>query len=308
MKLQQLRYLCTIVDESLSITRAATKLHTSQPGVSKQLRLLEEELAAKLFVRRSNRTLALSATGHAILPLARRIVKDSETLKRVVRDAGDPEKGELVIATTHVHARYSLTPVLARFRSLYPGVRVRLLLGRPQQIAYWVSTGDADVAIGTAAIGSLPSLVTVPCFRLAHCIIAPPNHPLLRRRYPSLSEIAKYPLISTAVDSNLTTLITDRCAALGLRPNIVIYAAGIEIVKKYVEIGLGIAVMPTIAVELKAERKLRVIDATHVFEPAIVSVITQDDLASRQYISDFVEMVAPKQRGKRAIRELPARY
>ena len=127
MKLQQLRYLCTIADESFSITRAAAKLHTSQPGISKQLRLLEEELNTGLLSRRSNRTTGLTAGGNAILPTARRILREAETLKQILADAGDPARGQIVIATTHVHTRYTLLPILKRFRNRYPRISVHLV-------------------------------------------------------------------------------------------------------------------------------------------------------------------------------------
>jgi len=305
MTLQQLRCLCTIVDESFNITRAAHKLHASQPGISKQLRQLENELGSKLLTRRSNRTTGLTTAGHAVLPVARRMMKEAATIKELLIEAGDADKGQITIATTHVHARYSLLPVMKQFRKMHPSVRVTLRLGNAQQIAYWVSTGDADLAIGTASVHSLRGLVSVPCFRVAHCVITPMRHPLLKLRHPGMEDIAKYPLISTGADSRLSALITERFASFGLRPDIVMHVLDIETVKKYVQLGFGIAIVPTIAVETKFDRYLQMIGAGHLFAPTIDSVITQDDLSGRQYVIDFVNLVAPKHAGRRAIQDLP---
>jgi LysR family transcriptional regulator, cys regulon transcriptional activator len=306
MTLQQLRCLCAIVDESFNITRAAEKLHASQPGLSKQLRQLENDLGFKLLMRRSNRTTGLTAAGHAVLPVARRMMKDAATTKEALSAVDDANRGQITIATTHVHARYSLLPVMKEFRKTHPGVRVTLRLGNPQQIAYWVSTGDADLAIGTASVHSLRGLVSVPCFRVAHCVITPMRHPLLKLRHPGMEDIAKYPLVSTGADSRLSALITERIASFGLQPDIVMHVLDIETVKKYVQLGFGIAIVPTIAVEAKFDRDLQMIGAGHLFAPTIDSVITQADLSGRQHVLDFVNMVVPKREGRRAIRDLPA--
>lgn len=305
MTLHQLRCLCTIVDESFNITRAAEKLHASQPGISKQLRQLENALGFKLLTRRSNRTMGLTTAGHAVLPVARRMMKDASTIKELLAEVGDAGKGQITIATTHVHARYSLLPVMKQYRKMHPGVRVTLRLGNAQQIANWVSTGDADLAIGTASVHSPRGLVSVPCFRVAHCVITPMRHALLKLRPPRMEDVAKYPLISTGADSRLSALITERFAAFGLRPDIVMHVLDIETVKKYVQLGFGIAIVPAIAVESRADRDLAIIDAGHLFAPTIDSVITQDDLSGRQYVVDFVDMVAPRRAGSRAIRDLP---
>ncbi|HEX2831212.1 MAG TPA: LysR substrate-binding domain-containing protein [Burkholderiales bacterium] len=306
MTLQQLRCLCAIVDESFNITRAAEKLHASQPGLSKQLRQLENELGFKLLMRRSNRTTGLTAAGHAVLSVARRMLKEAATMKDVLSALGDASTAQITIATTHVHARYSLLPVMKQFRKMHPSVRVTLRLGNAQQISYWVSTGEADLAIGSASAHSPRGLVSVPCFRVAHCVITPMRHPLLKLRHPGMQDIAKYPLISTGADSRLSALITARFASFGLQPDIVMHVLDIETVKKYVQLGFGIAIVPTIAVEAKFDRDLQMIGAGHLFAPTIDSVISQDDLSGRQHVEDFVNLVAPKRARGRAIRDLPA--
>jgi len=304
MKFQQLRYLCAIVDESLSITRAAQKLHTSQPGVSKQLKLLEEELKATLLVRQRNRVVNLTHEARAIIPTARRILREVETLKQILEDAGNPDRGRIVVATTHVHARYILPPVFRRFRNRYPGVNIHLLQGSPYRIAHWVSAGEADVGLGASAPDLPPGLVSIPCFRLPHCVIAPPRHPLLKARRPSLAAIADYPLITNAPGSRLGDLVRERFASFGLKPNIVVQAIDIEIIKKYVEDDFGIAIVPTVAVDPKADAALRKIDVSHIFEPSIASLIVQDHTPTRRYVADLVDMLSPRQGKGRRMRDV----
>jgi LysR family cys regulon transcriptional activator len=304
MKLQQLRYLCTIVDESLSITRAASNLHTSQPGVSKQLKLLEEELMTPLLVRQRNRVINLTHEAHAIIPTARRILKEVETLKQILADAGNPNKGKIVIATTHVHARYTLPPIFRKFRKEYPAVVIHLLQGSPHNIAHWVANGEADLGLGATPPDLPPGLVSIPCFRLPHCVITAPGHPLARMRRPALEVIARYPLITNGPGSRLGNLVTERFASFGLKPNIVIQTIDIEIIKKYVQQDFGVAIIPTVAVDPKMESGLRQIDASHIFEPAIASMIVQDDIPVRRYVSDFIDMLSPRRGSRRSIRDV----
>ena len=304
MKLQQLKYLCTIVDQDFSITKAAAKLHTSQPGISKQLRMLEDELKTILLVRRRNRVTALTESAEAILPTARRILKEADTLKQILADGGDPAKGRLVVATTHVHARYTLLPIYRRFRRKYPGVTIDMLHGNPVEIAHWVSTGEADAGLGTPPADLARGLVCIPCFRMQHCLITPLGHPLLRERRPQLETIARYPMITTAVRSRLENLVAERFASRGVRPNVVMHALDLETIKRYVQMNFGIAVVPTVAVSGPGKQRLRVIDIDHVFEPTIASLIVQDDVPTRLYVEDFIDMVAPRRNGKRQIRDV----
>lgn len=304
MKLQQLRYLCTIVDESFSITKAASKLHTSQPGISKQLKLLEEELNTRLLSRRRNRATGLTAGGDAILPTARRILKEAETLKQILADEGDPDKGQIVIATTHVHARYTLLPILKRFRSRYPLISIHLAQCSPAQIAYRVSTAEADIGLGTTTLDRSPGLISIPCFRMPHCVIVPRGHALLRQRRPALEAIARYPFITTGSGTRLGNLVAERFASHGLHPDIVMRAPDIEVIKTYVEAGFGIAVIPTIAVYSRSETGVKAIDASHIFEPTIASAILQDDTATRPYIKDFIDLLVPRRSSRRTIRQV----
>lgn len=304
MKLQQLKYLCTIVDEDFSITRAAAKLHTSQPGISKQLRMLEDELNATLLVRRRNRVIALTDSAQAILPTARRILKEADTLKQMLAQGGDSAGGKLVIATTHVHARYTLTPILKTLRTRYPHLSIHLLQGKPREISQWVSTGAADLGLGTPPADLPPGLVSIPCFRMHHCLIVPPKHPLLAQRRPTLKTIARYPLVTTGPQSRLGNLIADRFASHGLRPDVAMHAMDLEIIKQYVQMGFGVAIVPTIAVSSRFDLRLRVIDISHIFEPTIASLLVQDDIPTRAYVAELIDLVALRKNNSRPIRDI----
>jgi LysR family cys regulon transcriptional activator len=305
MKLQQLKYLCAIVDENFSITKAAAKLHTSQPGISKQLRMLEDELATRLLVRRRNRVIALTDGAQAILPTVRRMLKEAEALKQVLADAGDRTRGRLVIATTTVHARYTLVPIFQRFRKRYPRVTAEMLQGNPFEIARWVANGGADLGLGATPADLDPGLVSIPCVRMHHCVVAPPGHPLLRQRIPALADIARYPIVTTRAQSRLATLIAERFAHQGFAPNFVMHALDLETVKEYVRSGFGIAIIPTVAARDARRDDLRVLDINRVFEPVIASLIIQNDVPTRPYIADFIDMVAPRRNGARQITDIP---
>lgn len=304
MTLQQLKYLCAIVDEDFSITRAAVRLHTSQPGVSKQLRLLEDELEVKLLMRHRNRVIGLTAEAQAILPTARRILKEADTLKQILAEGGDPARGQLVIATTHVHARYTLTPILRAFKARYPRVALTLMQGKPGEIAHWVSTGEADLGLGAAPAHLPPGLTTIPCFRMHHCLIVPPGHPLLGQKRLTLKTIARYPLVTTGAQSRLGHLIAERFASHGLRPDVAMHAMDLEIIKQYVQMGFGAAIVPTIAATGRSDRGLRVIDISHIFEPTLASLIVQDDIPTRSYVEHFIDLVAPRRNNLRQIRDV----
>ena len=304
MKLQQLRYLCTIVDESFSITRAASKLHTSQPGISKQLRLLEEELNTRLLLRRRNRATGLTAGGDAILPTARRILKEAETLKQILADEGDPDKGQ---SSSPPRTCMPVTRCCRSSRNSaarYPRISIHLVQCSPSEIAYRVSTAEADIGLGTATLERSPGLISIPCFRMPHCIIVPRGHPLLRQRRPTLEEIAQYPFITTGSGTRLGNLVAERFASHGLHPDIVMRAPDIEVIKTYVEAGFGIAVIPTIAVHPRSETGVKAIDASHIFEPTIASAILQDDTATRPHLRDFIDLLVPRRSSRRTIRQV----
>ncbi|MDP2155992.1 MAG: LysR substrate-binding domain-containing protein, partial [Sulfuricella sp.] len=196
MKLQQLRYLCEVAKQGLNVSAAAEKLYTSQPGVSKQIRLLEDELGIDIFVRNGKRVVEITEPGKAILAIAERLLREAENLRQAGKDFSNEGSGSLVIATTHTQARYALPQTVKAFVQRYPGVNLALHQGNPTQVAQMVVSGEADIAIATEIIGEVKELVSMPCHQWNHGIITPPKHPLLKEKTLSLEAIARYPIVT----------------------------------------------------------------------------------------------------------------
>lgn len=292
MKLHQFRCLCEVVDGGLNVSRAAERLHTSPPSISKQLKNLEDELGTTLLVRKNTRILGMTETGQAVLPTIRRILKDVENVRRVSNETSGHAKGKLTIATTHTHANYALVPIIKRFVREYPGVSLHLRQGAPGQISQWVASGDVDIGIGTAPLDITSGLVQIPCYELEYSVVTPRNHPLLHRRRLTLEAISEYPLITTELISRLGRLVNDCFAAKGITCNVVIRAMDTNVAKTYVELGLGIAVLPTIAVARDRDRALRTIPASHLFKPSAVCIIMVEGQQLPEYAESFIAMVA----------------
>src|SRR4030065_2632367 len=196
MNLQQLRYLNEIVRQGLKRSDAAAALYTSQPGVSKQIRLLEEELGIEIFVRNGKRIVAITEPGKAVLAIVQRILQDAGNLKQVGQEFHSQDSGHLTIATTHTQARYALPPVVKQFIKRYPKVQLGLHQGNPTQIAEQGLNGGAGIATATESLSLYDNLVTLPCYEWHHCVITPLHHPLLEEKKLTLAKIAQYPIIT----------------------------------------------------------------------------------------------------------------
>ena len=196
MKLQQLRYLVEIARRGLNVSEAALALHTSQPGVSKQIRALEDELGVEVFERRGKRLTALTEPGKAVIEIAERVLAETANLKRAGAEFADEKLGTLTVATTHTQARYALPQAVAAFKRRYPGVRLLIHQGNPTQICEQVIAGEADLAIATEAIADHPELVSLPCYQWNRCVVVPPRHPLLKAKPLTLEALAGHPIVT----------------------------------------------------------------------------------------------------------------
>ena len=288
MKLHQLKYLCEVIDSGLSVSRASARLHTSPSGISKQLKILEDELGAPLLKRRKTRITGITREGEAAMPMIRRILQDVEQVRRMSREASGQTSGVLSIATTHTNACYALASTMEAYAARCPGVAVHFRQGTPAQIASWVTSGTVDLGIGTAPAASHATLQLVPCYELAHSVVVPRNHPLLELRRLSLQSIARYPLISNSDTSRLARLVEDTFVAKGVQCDFAIRAMDTTAMKKFVERGLGVAILPAIAVDPDHDRLLRAIPAGYLFRPAKVCVITLKDHRLPQYAREFI--------------------
>ena len=293
MKLQQLRYLCEIASQDLNLSKAAKILHTSQPGISKQIQLLEEELRVEIFIRHGKRIAKITPPGRIILKIARRIVRDTENLKKVSQEFTDEPGGTLTIATTHTQARYALPSVIKCFTVRYPKVKLILRQGSPTQIAALVTSGEADIAIATEAIELFHELVMLPCYEWNRCVIVPPKHPLLRPQQLTLKAISQYPIITYDFAFTGRSKINQAFEALGVTPNVVLTAIDSDVIKTYVELELGIGILAKMAFEPERDKHLRSIDASHLFEPSTTRIGISRNSYLRSYVFDFIEMFAP---------------
>jgi LysR family cys regulon transcriptional activator len=295
MNLRQFRYLCGIADEGFNISRAAAALHTSQPGVSKQVRLLEREIGVDVLARRGNRILGLTEAGRAVLAVARRLVQETETLKRIGEEFTREEKGRLVVATTHIHARYALRGVIRDFIRSHPAVRLVLRQGSPWQTAQLVLSGEADIGVSSEPPGqSIPELVKLPCHRLERSLVTPRGHPLLKLRQLTLRAIAAYPIVTYDQSFVGGAAVLRAFERAGIEPNIVLTATDADVIKSCVELGLGVAVLPSVAYEPARDRALRARDAAALFEPTFTTIELRRASYLRGYAYDFIARVAPQ--------------
>jgi LysR family cys regulon transcriptional activator len=293
MKLQQLRYLCEVANQGLNLSKAAETLHTSQPGISKQIRLLENELEIDIFVRNGKRVVKITPPGQAILEIAERMLRDAKNLKQVGQEFANEATGSLTIATTHTQARYALPAAIKHFTARYPKVKLILRQGNPTQIAELVTSGEADIAIATEAIELFHELVMLPCYQWNRCIIVPPRHPLLKLEKLTLEAIAQYPIITYDFAFTGRSKINQAFDAKGLVPNVVLTAIDADVIKTYVELGLGIGILAQMAFEPKRDKHLRSIDDSHLFEPCTTRIGISRNSYLRGYVFDFIEIFAP---------------
>lgn len=293
MKLQQLRYLCETANQDMNLSRAAKNLHTSQPAISKQIQLLEEELGVDIFLRNGKRIVKITPPGQLIIKTAVKMLRDADNLKKIAQEFTNEAGGTLTIATTHTQARYSLPPVIKRFTARYPKVKLILRQGSPVQIAALVTSGEADIGIATEALEQYQELVMLPCYQWNRCIIVQPKHPLLKLKKLTLEAINRYPIIT--YDSAFTgrSKINQAFASCGLEPNVVLTAIDSDVIKTYVELGLGVGILANMAFDAKRDKSLRSIDASHLFEPSTTRIGISRNSYMRGYILDFIEMFAP---------------
>ena len=294
MNLQQLRFFNEIVRQGLNISNAASALYTSQPGVSKQIRLLEEELGVDIFVRNGKRVVDTTEAGRTVLAIAERVLLEAANLRQAGRDFNDEDAGALTIATTHTQARYVLPAVVKRFFERYPRVRLTLHQGNPTQVASDVAAGRADIAIATEAIELYPDLVMLPCYQWNRVVIVPPGHELLDGTRLTLERLARHPLITYDFAFTGRSKINHAFATHGLTPNVVITALDSDVIKTYVELGMGVGLIAHMAFDAARDTGLRAIDAHSLFESSTTRIGIRRGAFLRKYTYDFIAMFAPQ--------------
>jgi LysR family cys regulon transcriptional activator len=292
MKLQQLRFLVEVSKSGLNVSQAAENLHTSQPGVSKQVRLLEEELGLNIFVRNGKRVVGITEGGKRILAIAERVLIEADNLRAAGREAADPGAGTLVVATTHTQARYRLPQIIRQFRERYPKVNFMLHQGNPVQVAEEVVAGRADLAIATEALDRFPDLVMLPCYQWNRVVVAPQGHPLLADRPLTLEKLAAHPLLS--YDSAFTgqSRIVEAFARRGLQASMVLTALDADVIKTYVRLGMGVGIIAAMAHDPALDQDLGVLDAAHLFVSSTTRIAIRRGTYLRRYTYAFIESFA----------------
>ena len=294
MNFQQLRSVRVTVQSGFNLTEVATILCTSQPGVSRQIRELEEELGVDIFVRAGKRLTGLTPPGAALLPIVERMLLDAENLKRAGEDFASRTDGRLTVAATHSQARYALPHVVRDFRTLFPQVSLHLHQGSPKQVAEMLLSGEADIGVATEALALYPQLVTLPCYRWTHSIVVPPGHPLLAHSDAvTLAQLAQYPIITYNLGYTGRSHIDDAFARAGLQPNIVLTAMDADVIKTYVELGMGVGIIASIALDAERDRHLSMLDARHLFEINLTRLAIRRGTWLRGYAYRFIETFAP---------------
>ena len=293
MKLQQLRYICEVASNNLNVSTAAQNLYTSQPGVSKQIRLLEDELGVEVFTRNGKHLTQITPAGQEILNIAREMLRQAENIRQVGEEYSNPKSGKLAIATTHTQARYRLPPVIDAFRKHYPDVTLHLQQGTPQQIAQMASNGTVDFAIATEAMEHFSNLILLPCYRWNRSVIVPKNHPLTRLPKLTLEAIADYPLVTYVFGFTGRSRLDEAFQARGLNPKVVFTATDADVIKTYVKLGMGVGIIAHMAYEPDIDTDLVALEAGHLFESSTTKIAFRKGMWLRSFMFDFMKDFAP---------------
>jgi LysR family cys regulon transcriptional activator len=292
MNFQQLRSVREAVRCGFNLTEAAHALNTSQPGVSRQIRELEGELGIELFVRAGKRLTGLTEPGGHVLPIIERVLMESTNLRHAGQEFVARQTGLLSVAATHSQARYALPLAVQEFRTQFPGVKLHLHQGSPKQVAQMLLDGEADVGIATEALGDYPQLVALPCYRWTHSVVVAPGHPLLDAPL-TLEALARHPLITYDTGFTGRTRIDRAFEDRGLAPNIVLTAMDADVIKTYVQLGMGVGIVAGIAYEAERDTHLRALDAGGLFGINLTKLAVRRGNYLRGYVHAFIESFAP---------------
>lgn len=293
MNLHQLRFVREAVRQNFNLTEAAKALFTSQPGVSKAIIELEEELGVDIFARHGKRIRGLTEPGHAVLRSVEMIMQEIDSLKRIGKEFAAQDSGSFTIATTHTQARYALPKVVHAFTQKYPKVRLSLLQGNPKQVAEMVLRDQADLAIATEAIASAEGLISLPCYQWEHVVVVPPEHALAKTGNITLEEIAAYPLITYDAAFTGRAKIDHAFSIRGLKPDILLEAIDADVIKTYVELGLGVGIIAGMAFDPERDKGLRAISVGHLFGSNVSRVALKQGAYLRSYVYSFIELLSP---------------
>ena len=292
MNLQQVRYVREIARRKLNLSAAAEALHTSQPGVSRQVRELESELGVDVFVRQGKRLTALTPAGERVVEIAERLWAEVENLKRVGLEFTRAEHGTFVIAATHMQARYILPPAIKLFTAKYPDVRLSIRQGSPRDLANGVIHGEADIAVATETLDRFPELITEPLYRWHHCVVVPKDHPLARVKKLTLARIAAYPLVTYDAAFTGRSALDETFAQANVPINVVLTAIDTDVIKTYVRHGLGVGIIAGVAFDADRDQDLVALDGSKLFPERVTKLAYRKGTYLRGYVKDFIAILA----------------
>jgi len=293
MKLRQIQYVVEVVDSGMNVTAAAEALFTSQPGISSQVKRLEEELGVQIFKRNGKHIDGLTTVGVDLVDRFRKILAMVDNVHKQASDYTQPDQGTLSIATTHTQARYVLPNVISRFREKYPKVNLQIHQGTPDQIASMAASGEADIGIATEALELFSDLILLPCYRWNRCVMVPKGHPLAEEEMLTVEAIAKFPIITYVFGVADRSVINRAFKDKGLDLDVVLTAADAEVIKTYVRNGLGIGICARMAYDIQQDQDLQVLDARHLFDSSVTSLAIHSQNQLRNYVFDFIQMFSP---------------
>ena len=293
MKLQQLRYVWEVSRHGLNVSATAQSLFTSQPGISKQIRLLEDELGIEIFARSGKHLTHVTPAGQEVIAKAGEILSQVNNIKRVAEEYREEKRGQLSIATTHTQARYALPEVIDQFIADYPEVSLHMHQGTPQQIAELASDGQVDFAIATEGLEHFSDLMMLPCYSWNRCVVVPKGHPLTLASTLSLEQVAAHRLVTYVFGFTGRSKLDEAFDRAGLEPRVVFTATDADVIKTYVRLGLGIGIMARMAFDPLQDKDLVAIDASHLFAPSTTMIAFRRGTFLRTYMYDFMELFAP---------------
>lgn len=294
MNFQQLRIVRETVRQDFNLTAVANTLFTSQPGVSKHIKDLEDELGIEIFVRRGKRLLGLTEPGKELLVVVERILRDVQNARSIADQFSNKQSGNLVIATTHTQARYALPSVIKRFKAEYPKVHLVLHQGSPREIAELLTTGEADIGIATEGLNDLVEVASFPCYTWSHAVVVPKGHPLTQLKELTLTDIAEYPIITYHEGFTGRTNIDQSFAEAGLLPDIVLSAIDADVIKTYVDVGLGIGIVASMAYHPERDSNLVRLNVAGLFAPNTTRLALRRGVYLRTFAYDFIQALVPE--------------
>jgi LysR family cys regulon transcriptional activator len=293
MKFQQLRYLVAIHENGLNMTTAAQRMHASQPGVSRQIALLEEELGLQLFERQGRSLIRTTEAGEDIVNRAGKILRELQNIRRTSAELANVDGGTLSIATTHTQARYVLPEVIRAFRNAYPKVRLHIHQGTSEQIADMVGKNLVDFAVATGSDELFPQLVRLPLYRWHRAVVVPKGHALLSAGKLTLKKLAEFPIVTYEFSFSGRSSLPARFEAAGLALDVALTARDADVIKTYVSVGLGVGILAPVAFDPKTDTELVALDASHLFESHTTWIGFRRGSVLRAYMYDFIELLAP---------------